>query len=132
MRVPGVLLALPTLFSLAAAACTVGNEAAANAPPGGGGGPAGVPVTIASVVTKSMPVELRVIGTAEASSSVAIRAQVNGELTKYTSPRETTSRRGRFCLPSTAGRTRRPCGRPRPTSSATSLRPRTPARRRSA
>ena len=82
MRVPGVLLALPTLFSLAAAACTVGNQAAANAPPGGGGGPAGVPVTIAPVVTKSMPVELRVIGTAEASSSVAIRAQVNGELTK--------------------------------------------------
>jgi len=82
MRVPGVLLALPTLFSLAAAACTVGNQAAANAPPGGGGGPAGVPVTIAPVVIKSMPVELRVIGTAEASSSVAIRAQVNGELTK--------------------------------------------------
>ena len=83
MRVPGVLLlALPTLFSVAAAACTVGNQAAANAPPGGGGGPAGVPVTIAPVVTKSMPVELRVIGTAEASSSVAIRAQVNGELTK--------------------------------------------------
>ncbi len=82
MRVPGVLFALPTLFSLAAAACTVGNQAAANAPPGGGGGPAGVPVTIAPVVTKSMPVELRVIGTAEASSSVAIRAQVNGELTK--------------------------------------------------
>ncbi len=82
MRVPGVLLALPALFSLAAAACTVGNQAAANAPPGGGGGPAGVPVTIAPVVTKSMPVELRVIGTAEASSSVAIRAQVNGELTK--------------------------------------------------
>ena len=82
MRVPGVLLALPTLFSLAAAACTVGNQAAANAPPGGGGGPAGVPVTIAPVVIKSMPVELRVIGTAEASSSVAIRAQVSGELTK--------------------------------------------------
>ncbi len=49
--------------------------------PAGGGGPAAVPVTVASVTMKSMPVEVDVVGTAEAFSSVAIRAQITGELT---------------------------------------------------
>src|SRR4051812_28818863 len=40
-----------------------------------------VPVTVASVVQKEMPVEIAVIGTAEAYSSVAVRAQITGELT---------------------------------------------------
>src|SRR5205809_999714 len=42
---------------------------------------AAVPVTVAAVVEKEMPVEISVIGTAEAYSSVAIRAQITGELT---------------------------------------------------
>jgi multidrug efflux system membrane fusion protein len=42
---------------------------------------AAVPVTVAPVVEKDMPVEIGVIGTAEAYSSVAIRAQITGELT---------------------------------------------------
>jgi multidrug efflux system membrane fusion protein len=51
--------------------------AAAAAPPG----PAPVPVTIAKAVRKAMPLELSAIGTVEASSSVAVRAQITGELT---------------------------------------------------
>ncbi len=48
-----------------------------------GGGPQGggpVPVTVAPVVQKSMPLEIRVIGTAEAYSSVQIRSQTTGQL----------------------------------------------------
>jgi len=41
----------------------------------------GVPVTVAPVVQKSMPLEISLIGTTEAYSSVAVRAQITGELT---------------------------------------------------
>src|SRR6185369_455190 len=40
-----------------------------------------VPVTVAQVEQKAMPREINVIGTAEAYSSVAVRAQITGELT---------------------------------------------------
>ena len=46
---------------------------------GGAGGPA-VPVAVGTVVQKSMPIEITVIGAAEAFSSVAIRAQTTGQL----------------------------------------------------
>jgi multidrug efflux system membrane fusion protein len=44
-------------------------------------GQAAVPVTVASVAIKPMPLEVDVVGTAEAFSSVAVRAQITGELT---------------------------------------------------
>ena len=44
-------------------------------------GAAPVPVTVAKVERKSMPLELIAIGTVEASASVAVRAQITGELT---------------------------------------------------
>ena len=47
---------------------------------GGAGGP--VPVTVAPVVNKPMPIEISVIGTAEAFSNVGIRAQITGQLEK--------------------------------------------------
>ena len=47
---------------------------------GGAGGP--VPVTVAPVVNKPMPIEISVIGTAEAYSNVGIRAQITGQLEK--------------------------------------------------
>ena len=47
--------------------------------PGRGGGP--VPVTVAPVVQKPIPLDLTAIGTAEAYSNVAVRAQITGELT---------------------------------------------------
>src|SRR5262245_30722846 len=48
---------------------------------GGRGGGAAVPVTVAHVSKKAVPLEVRVIGSVEPSSSVAIRAQITGELT---------------------------------------------------
>ncbi len=40
-----------------------------------------VPVSVATVTAKTVPVEVRAIGTGEAYSSVAVKAQVTGELT---------------------------------------------------
>jgi membrane fusion protein, multidrug efflux system len=70
----------------AAVACTSGPEASAQQPPasgrgGRGGAQAAVPVTVASVVMKPMPIDIRVIGTTEAFSTVAVHAQITGELT---------------------------------------------------
>jgi membrane fusion protein, multidrug efflux system len=45
------------------------------------GGNEAVPVTVATVVERSMPVELQVVGTVEPCASVSVRAQVGGELT---------------------------------------------------
>ena len=68
---------------LMAVACSGGEASNASAAAGGGrgGAPPAVPVTVAPVVQKSMPIEIRVIGTAEASSNVAVHAQITGQLT---------------------------------------------------
>jgi multidrug efflux system membrane fusion protein len=74
------------LIALAAAACS-GGEAVQSTPPSGrGGGRAGgaqpaVPVTTAQVVEKSVPVDVQAIGTVIAASTVAVHAQITGELT---------------------------------------------------
>lgn len=77
--IPGLFIASLPLVSLA---CSGGQ--AADSPPAAGGGRSGgaaaVPVTVAAVVQKSMPIEIRVIGTAEAYSTVAVRAQITGQL----------------------------------------------------
>lgn len=81
-----VRIALRPLLLAPAVALVVGcssgsNESAAASAPGGGrGGPAPVVVTTATVVQKPMAVEARAVGNVEASSSVAVRAQVSGEL----------------------------------------------------
>jgi multidrug efflux system membrane fusion protein len=68
---------------MSAAACTAGGAA----PPGAAGGvgrgrgDAAVPVTVATVVQKSMPIEIRVIGSVEAYSVVSVHAQLMGQLT---------------------------------------------------
>jgi multidrug efflux system membrane fusion protein len=41
-----------------------------------------VPVTVASVIQRAMPLQIRTIGTVEANSTVAVRAQVSGQLTR--------------------------------------------------
>jgi multidrug efflux system membrane fusion protein len=64
--------------ALAAAGCA-GDETTTGAP--ASAGPPSVPVNTAAVVRKSMPLELRVIGSAEAYSTVAIRSQITGQLT---------------------------------------------------
>ena len=64
-------------FSTLTAGCT--GEAQPQSRPAAAS--AAVPVTVAEVVEKEMPVEIGVIGTAEAYSSVAVRSQITGELT---------------------------------------------------
>ena len=72
--------------ALATSACS---GEGASTPPGAGGGRGGrgggrgdqvVPVTVAQVVQKSMPIEIRVIGSVEAYSVVSVHAQVTGQL----------------------------------------------------
>src|SRR5215813_5541163 len=81
MKVLPLLLALS---AMSAVSCTSGSATQAPAAGGGGGrgrGEATVPVTVATVVQKSMPIEIRVIGSVEAYSIVSVHAQVTGQLT---------------------------------------------------
>jgi multidrug efflux system membrane fusion protein len=69
--------------ALAASGCS-GGEAVATTPPAGGGrgggqGPA-VPVTATEAAQKSVPLDVTAIGTVIAASTVAVRAQITGEL----------------------------------------------------
>ena len=52
-----------------------------NAAGGRGGLNAAVPVTVAPVVQKSVPLEIQGIGTVIAATTVAVRAQITGEMT---------------------------------------------------
>lgn len=70
-----VSIVLPTL-----AACSGGSAP----PPPAAAPPAAVPVAVAIVEQRAMPVELRAIGTAQAYSVVEIRAQITGALTSVT------------------------------------------------
>jgi len=80
----GLLQSLTIVAALAAGACA-GGDAQTATPAGGGGrgrgGDQAVPVTVASVVQKSMPIEIRVIGAVEAYSVVSMHAQITGQLT---------------------------------------------------
>jgi len=69
--------------SLALEACSGGEAQTPQRASGAGQGRQGpaVPVTVAAVVQKPMPLQIRVIGTVEAYSTVAVHAQVTGELT---------------------------------------------------
>jgi RND family efflux transporter MFP subunit len=73
----GVLVAL----AMVAIGCSGGEAASDVRPAGGRGGQAPpVPVGTAPVVRKAMPVEIRVIGSAEPHATVAVRAQMTGQL----------------------------------------------------
>ena len=73
---PGFLLGLVMVATLAVAACTEGQ-----AEPQQAAAPPAVPITATTAVRKEMPLEVSVIGAVEAYSTVAIRAQITGELT---------------------------------------------------
>lgn len=68
-----VTLAACLLAAAALAACTGNKEAHAT-------GPATVPVTIATVARKSVPLQVTAIGTIEAYSTVQVKAQINGQV----------------------------------------------------
>jgi membrane fusion protein, multidrug efflux system len=88
MRMRSVFLVWILAAALAgtAAACSSGPEASAQQPQasgrgGRGGAQAAVPVTVAAVVARPMPIDIRVIGSTEAFSTVAVHSQITGELT---------------------------------------------------
>lgn len=63
------------------AGCAGGKESAAPAPQKGGPAAAAVPVTVGTVVRKTVPVEIEAVGKVEPITTVEIRARVGGELT---------------------------------------------------
>jgi len=67
-------------FACATAACS--GDAASSEPPRRGGASQAptVPVTVAQVVQKPMPIQINVIGSVEAYSNVAVHAQLTGQL----------------------------------------------------
>lgn len=73
----GLLLILPTLILLSA--CSGGSADGKAAQPKVR--PA-VPVTVAKVLEKSVPMELTAIGTVEAYATINVKSQVSGELTR--------------------------------------------------
>ena len=77
------VLALLVLGAGLTSACS-GGEAVQTTPPGsgrGGGQNPPVPVTATSVTQKAVPLDVQAIGTVIAASTVAVRAQITGELT---------------------------------------------------
>jgi multidrug efflux system membrane fusion protein len=69
------------LGSLLAASVAVSSCAGGEAGrPQAAGGPAAVPVTVTKVVEKAMPLDVSAVGAVEAFATVAVRAQVTGEL----------------------------------------------------
>jgi multidrug efflux system membrane fusion protein len=74
--------ALTVLLAGVVSACA-GGDAHTATPTGGGRGRGEqvVPVTVASVVQKQMPIEIRVIGAVEPYSIVQVHAQITGQLT---------------------------------------------------
>lgn len=76
---PGLVLGLVVISTTvtAAVACSEGQAVQ----PQQDASPPAVPVTAAAAVRKEMPLEVSVIGTVEALSTVSVRAQMTGELT---------------------------------------------------
>lgn len=71
----GLLLLQTLLFSACSASVASGNARGTQTPEG-------VPVNVAIVTEKAMPVQTKAIGNIEAYSTVQIKARVEGELTK--------------------------------------------------
>src|SRR5437879_3033646 len=96
MRIIPFIQRTKGFWAVAALVCAVGCSAGGEAPAppaggggggggrGGGGGNAPVPVATATVEQRAVPLDIRVIGSVEASTIVAVRAQVTGELTSVT------------------------------------------------
>ena len=74
----GYGLSLILLFSWIQQGCTRAEPPAKRGGEGGGGG---VPITVASVIQKDVPVDLQAVGNVEAYLTITVKAQVGGELT---------------------------------------------------
>jgi len=82
-----VFCLLPIVALTLAGCSSEGVNAGSPGPGGGKGGKKGfgggdVPVTVATVSERTVPVEVNVIGNVEAYSTISVKAQVGGELTK--------------------------------------------------
>jgi multidrug efflux system membrane fusion protein len=78
LRKSALYLCVPALF-LATQGCTNKSTQAAGGRMGAGGP---VPVTVATVAQKDVPINLDVIGNVEAYSTITVKAQVSGQLNK--------------------------------------------------
>jgi multidrug efflux system membrane fusion protein len=88
-RQPLWIVLVVSLAWLLASGCTATTTASSGSGSGGGGGKGrrgggggDVPVTVAKVVQKNVPVEVQVIGNVEAYSTISVKAQVGGQLTE--------------------------------------------------
>jgi membrane fusion protein, multidrug efflux system len=73
---------LAVVATLAAIGCTASGQTPERAAGGrGGSGSPAVPVATAKVEQKAVPLDIRVIGSAEAYSNVAVHPQITGQLT---------------------------------------------------
>ena len=92
MRATTALLLIGLAAPVLTGACSTGAaektpgqaSSPASAPGGGRGGGGAVPVTVAPVVAKPMPLDVQAIGSGEPYSNVAVHAQLTGELTSVT------------------------------------------------
>lgn len=75
-----VFIVSASLVGLACSGESRAETPASQAQPANRGGGAAVPITAAAVVKKSMPLDLEVIGTVEPTSTIAIHAQITGQL----------------------------------------------------
>ncbi len=83
-RSTSALLLLTLTMAGALPACSLGGSeraGGATAPAGAQTGGPPVPVTVATVTEKTVPVDIQVIGAVEPLSTVPVRAQLTGELT---------------------------------------------------
>jgi multidrug efflux system membrane fusion protein len=82
MRLPHWLLFGLLGAAALTAGCSAGGEGLSQQQqPRGSAQQAAIPVTVATAVQKRMPIDISVIGIAEAYSNVAVHAQITGELT---------------------------------------------------
>src|SRR5690349_19829713 len=74
----GLVILAPFLFT----GCSANGKSAqaAGGRRGEGGGP--VPVTVATVSQRDVPIDIQVIGNVEAYSTISVKAQVGGQLTR--------------------------------------------------
>jgi len=82
VRGPSALLALTFITVLAGCAGQPAPDSgAAGGGRGSGRGDAAIPVTVAAVVEKTVPLEVTTVGSGEPDTTVEVRAQINGQLT---------------------------------------------------
>ena len=76
-----LVLCAPSAFVFVACSGGEASNAVQPAAAGRGNQAAVVPVAVGAVIQKSMPIEIRVIGSGEAYSTVAVHAEITGQLT---------------------------------------------------